>query len=260
MFTHETLRFARPITLPCRVYVLEIVCFLLTCAFALLFAPVFCYAETGTAFLLGVGMYAVAIYMFACIVAAAAFVPSRRIGARWLLAIALVTALLNPNLRLCLWLGTADPRFVLIAYLLGFVPYGFPFGVVGVWALVASIRAARSNSRTALAYGMVPIAISAAYFAGYPLANRLAPITIPHIVRSAVALPKARPQIVAYELDGGSAIYAAYRFAVRDDARIGIVRATELVRRRGGTGCTAGAKVIVDGWYDVSLDCSASNQ
>ncbi|MEO7202707.1 MAG: hypothetical protein ABI431_07710 [Candidatus Tumulicola sp.] len=58
--------------MPCRVYVLELFYFLLTCAFALLFAPAFCYAETGTAFLIGIAMYAIAIYMFACMVAAAA--------------------------------------------------------------------------------------------------------------------------------------------------------------------------------------------
>jgi hypothetical protein len=259
VFAPETLRFARPLTLPCRVHVLELFCVLLTCAFALLFAPAFCYAETGTAFLLGIAMYAIAIYMFACIVAAAAFIPSRRIGVRWLLAIALVAALLNPDLRPALGLGEGASDFVVITYLIGIVPYGFPFGVVGVWALVASLRAARSRDRKAIAYGMVPVAIAAAYFAGYPLADLLVPVTIPRMIRPAIPLPNMQPQIVAYELDGGSAIYASYRFAVRDDSRIGIARATELVRRTEGFECTAGSRTIVDGWYDVSLDCNGSN-
>lgn len=259
MFAPEILRFARPVTLPCRVAILELFYFLLTCAFALLFAPAFCYAETGTAFLLGIAMYAIAIYMFACMVSAAAFIPSRRIGVRWLLAIALVAALINPDLRPALGLGEAASDFVVITYLMGIVPYGFPFGVVGVSALLASIRAARLRDRKAVAYGIVPVAIAAAYFAGYPLADKLAPITIPRMIRPAIPLPRVQPQIVAYELDGGSAIYAAYRFAVRDDSRIGIARATELVRRTEGFECTAGSRTIVDGWYDVSLDCNGSN-
>ncbi len=203
-------------------------------------------------------MYAVAIFMFTCMAAVAALIPSRRIRARSLAPIALVTAFINPDLRP--WQVADVSHFIvpidlIPTYILGFVPYGFPFGVVGAWALVAALRAARSNSRKAVAYGMVPIAIIAAYCAGYPLADRLATVTIPRMVRPGVPLPKVYPEVMVFELDGGSAAYAVERFAVRDDGRIGIARTTELVRRRSGTGCMAASRVIADSWYDIYIDC-----
>jgi hypothetical protein len=258
MFAPETLRFARPLTLPCRASALEAACFLVTIAFALLFAPVFCYADTATAFLFAIGMYAVALYMFACLVAAAAFIPTLRIRAPWLIAIAAVTALLNPEIHPWLaWeLRAGVPSFVVDTYVMGIVPYGFPFGIVGAWALVASIRTARSNRRRALAYGIVPFAIAAAYFAGYPLADRLAVVTIPRTIRSAIPLPNGDTQVVAYQLDGGSVIYNGQRYVVRDDGHIGKWRAAELVRRSIGPDCKTGEpREFYHWWYDVYVDC-----
>jgi hypothetical protein len=252
MFAPETLRFARPVTLPCKVYALEAVWFLLTCAFALLYEPMFRYTDTGTAFLLGIGMYAVAAYMFACLVAVAAFIPARRLGGRSLVAIASFTALLNPYVAGNLDLGGS----FLIPYLIGIVPFGFPFGVVAVWAIMAAIRAACLRDRKAIAYGAVPLVIAGAYFAGIPLAARLAVVTIPRIVRPAILLPNTQPQIVAYELDGGDVVYDSQRYVVRDDAHIGIARAAELVRRSSGAACRTGEpREIYRWWYDVYVDC-----
>ena len=219
----------------------------------MLYAPAFQYTDAVTTLLLGIGLYAIALYMLACLATVAAFAPSVRIGAPWLIAIATLAVVLNPTI----WAADGtDASYIFSSYVTGIVPYGFPFGIVGAWSLVAAVRAARSHGWKALAYGAVPLLIVIAYCAGFPLADRLVVATA-GTVRPAFALPTGSPQIIAYQLDAGNIVCDCQRFVVRDDAHIGMARAAELIRRTAGPRCETGAgREILAGWYDISRDCN----
>ncbi|HEY1680111.1 MAG TPA: hypothetical protein VGF98_00525 [Candidatus Tumulicola sp.] len=256
MIVRQNTPYLRTYTLPYKVLsIVAWTCFGGTCLAALLFQPLFLYAEFSTALLLGFFLDLIAITAF-IVLAKVAREIELPLSTRALLTATVLGSLLNPHL----WDGRLSDLDAIGSFLFGIMPYGFPFFTISMWAAVEAVGATKRRARAAFAYAAVPISIALCYLIGGQLADRLVTTSLSLMAVSARGIPHDAPQLSAYQLDPGSLLCDCRRFIVHDGSNVGESQALLLLRRDGGYGCSVRLNRIVSADdYDVSRTCGETD-